>query len=360
MKIQWLFLFFVLLCSCHSAKKDIDIIVHKNQIILQNWTPKTSLSSYQEGTKLYVWDAEKKQVNHPPIAGELVQLKNRTIAYRPLFPLTEHTQYLLSVRTTRHDFEQIVEWRRGKTASPFVTSIYPTQDTLPENLLRMYIVFSQPMKTVGNLERIKLIDEHGQEVIGAIFNNVYELWDTEQRQLTIIFDPARVKTGLKANETMGRALQVGHQYTLVVDGLEDIHGQKLAQPFTKTIYVAHEDVTAPNTDQWTLTTPTAQSHAPLSVQFPAMIDRLSLFQRLKLTDRNGTAINGRIAIGKHEMEWIFTPDEAWEAGQYSIHINSRLEDPAGNNLNGLFDHDIGSLLNEKEGAIIRLTFQIAD
>ena len=71
----------------------------------------------------------------------------------------------------------------------------------------MYIQFSQPMKTKGNIEKIKLLNEQGIEVKGAIFNNVYELWDDSQTQLTIIFDPSRVKTGLIANETLGRSLK---------------------------------------------------------------------------------------------------------------------------------------------------------
>ena len=97
---------------------------------------------------------------------------------------------------------------------PRVTAIYPSGDTLPANLLRMYLHFSKPMKITGNLERIKLFDENNQEVIGAIFNHVFELWDDQQQQLTLIFDPSRVKTGLQANERMGRALQVGKQYAL--------------------------------------------------------------------------------------------------------------------------------------------------
>jgi len=57
---------------------------------------------------------------------------------------------------------------------PVVLAVYPTSNEVPENLLRMYIEFSQPMKTVGNIEKIKLIDEHKNEVKNVFFNNVHE------------------------------------------------------------------------------------------------------------------------------------------------------------------------------------------
>ncbi|MEM7513074.1 MAG: hypothetical protein AAF388_19250, partial [Bacteroidota bacterium] len=44
-----------------------------------------------------------------------------------------------------------------KERGPEISAIYPSADTLPENLLRMYIQFSSPMKTVGNLEKIQLL-----------------------------------------------------------------------------------------------------------------------------------------------------------------------------------------------------------
>ena len=104
----------------------------------------------------------------------------------------------------------------NETEIPVVTAIYPSADTIPANLLRMYLHFSKPMRITGNLEQIKLLDENNNEVVGAIFNNVYELWDDQQQQLTLIFDPARVKTGLVAHQQMGRALQSGKHYTLIV------------------------------------------------------------------------------------------------------------------------------------------------
>ena len=241
---------------------------------------------------------------------------------------------------------------------PEITAVFPSADTLPENLLRMYIHFSKPMKIIGNLEKIKLVDEKGQEVVGAIFNNVYELWDTEQKQLTLIFDPSRVKTGLIANQEKGRSLEVGKNYKLVIGQLEDVEGNKLKEIYTKSFVVSKQDRLSPNTALWKMKIPVTNTRSPFVVQFPAMLDRLSLLQRLQLTDKNNEPINGKVEIVEQEREWHFIPTEKWLSGDYILYVHGRLEDPSGNNLNGLFDHKIGSLKNEQEGFIEPINLKI--
>ncbi|MEM6380365.1 MAG: hypothetical protein AAF705_19405 [Bacteroidota bacterium] len=242
--------------------------------------------------------------------------------------------------------------------TPVITAIYPSSDTLPENLLRMYIHFSKSMKTLGNLEKIKLVDEEGQEVFGAIFNNAYELWDKEQKQLTLLFDPSRVKTGLSAHNEKGRSLRVGKNYKLLVGQLEDVEGKQLRAVYTKSFVVSQEDRLSPNTALWELKIPQANSLAPLIVRFPDMLDRLSLLQRLQLINESHQPIAGQVEILQRETEWQLMPSEKWVAGNYHLYIHGRLEDPSGNNLNGLFDHKVGSLKNKQEGVIETISITI--
>lgn len=243
-------------------------------------------------------------------------------------------------------------------SSPKVVNVFPTADTLPENLLRFYIQFSQPMKAVNNLEHIKLLDENGLEVQGAIFNNVYELWDEQQQQLTLILDPARVKTGLEANQKLGRALKPNKKYQLSIEKAEDIHGTPLAQKYTKEILITPLDTIIPDIKNWSIHPPFSNSRSPLIVGFPQSLDRLSLYHRIQILDSNGSRIPGTIEIGSQEKSWNFTPHKKWKKGTYSLAINSRLEDPAGNNINGLFDHKIGGLKKEKEGDILNLVVEV--
>jgi len=254
---------------------------------------------------------------------------------------------LLFLSCFQKDLNIVVE----NKAAPKILTIYPTKDSLPENLLRFYVQFSKPMKAVNNLESIKLLNEHGAEIKGAIFNNVYELWDSEQKLLTLILDPARVKAGLVANETLGRALEPGKQFQLIIEKAEDIYGRVLNKPFVKNIYVLKEDIKSPNIKNWKIIPPKADSKFPLSIQFPQTLDRLSLSHRIRLVTSDNKNLEGNIKIGNQEKEWMFYPKEKWQKGIYTLQVNSRLEDPSGNNLNGLFDHTVGSLLHKQEGMI---------
>lgn len=233
--------------------------------------------------------------------------------------------------------------------APKVEAIYPTADTLPENLLRFYIQFSHSMKAVDNLEHIKLMDDTGEELTGAIFNNVYELWDTEQKQLTLILDPARVKTGLIAHEKMGRVLKPGKRYQLVIEKAEDIYGNVLEAPFEKDIFISKEDVEVPKIENWEIVLPKPGSKQAIKINFSQILDRLSLYHKIRLVDEKGKEVYGKIEIGRLEKSWYFEPYEKWQKGIYTLLVNSRLEDPAGNNLNGLFDHKLGSLKSNNEG-----------
>ncbi|MEM6516782.1 MAG: hypothetical protein AAF688_11415 [Bacteroidota bacterium] len=241
---------------------------------------------------------------------------------------------------------------------PFVQAVYPTSSVLPENLLRVYIQFSKPMKTTGNIEKIKLIDEQGIEVKNIFFNNVHELWNKEQTQLTLILDPARVKKGLAINEALGYALKPNRKYILIIEDLEDVYHQKMRTSYKKSITAENADTQIPEPENWKLNIPEVKSKKSFVVRFPQILDYNSLRQRLIVTDIRNNPIEGVVSIQNQETQWSFQPKTYWESGDYILHINTRLEDPSGNNLNGLFDHKIGSLKYKKEGVIEKIPFTI--
>lgn len=249
----------------------------------------------------------------------------------------------------------------GKSADKetLVTQVFPSADTLPENLLRLYVLFSEPMKTVGNLEHIKLIDPEGNAIEGAIFNNVYELWSPDQKQLTLLFDPSRVKSGLAANESMGRALVPESTFELRIENLENTRHEKLEKPFVKRFFVTAADTLSPDTDRWNLILPKSQTREVLKIKFEDIIDQLSLHQRIAVVTSRKDVVEGKITLAENEKEWNFKPNQPWQQGDYFVYVNARLEDPAGNNLNGLFDHNVGSLKYEKEGENIRIPFYVS-
>lgn len=305
---------------------------------------------------VYLWNSDNNTISKTQVRGSF-NLEGNTLSFAPDFPLLEDTEYVMMNNEDKKVIHRF-SLPGNEKSELTVEAIYPSSDTLPENLLRMYIVFSQPMKTSGNLENINLLNDSGNTIEGAIFNNVYELWDATQKQLTIILDPARVKSDLVANKKLGRALKPGRFYHLKIDNVQDIFGQKIQSVYTKSFYVSEADIISPDINDWLISPPKPDTQEELTLRFPDAIDRMSLLNKIRIRDQNGLSIDGNISVKNKEQIWTFKPAEPWIAGSYELMVNSRLEDPSGNNLNGLFDHKVGSLKNDQEGLVEYLSFKV--
>jgi hypothetical protein len=344
--------------GCSKIDPKIEIPEGNESVIIKGWTPSESELNEPEIIDLRVWDETQQLAMQTRIEGDLMISNDKMSIFYPVFPLEVNTTYQLRIQASNLNITKIISIPDKERKQSYVTKIYPSADTLPENLLRMYVCFSQAMKTKGAIEYIKLYDENGHEITKAIFRNVFELWDADQKRLTILFDPARVKTGLRANLENGRALQKGKKYELIVEQAEDIYGNPIQAPFKKSFVVASVDLTIPDIKQWKLAIPHSHSREKFQISFPEILDHSSLSQRIYIKDPFGKFISGKIKIINKEKQWQLIPDTNWIPGEYTLQVNARLEDPAGNNLNGLFDHKIGSLKNEKEGEIISLNFKV--
>ena len=223
--------------------------------------------------------------------------------------------------------------------SPKVIAIYPSSDSIPVNILRFYIKFSSPMQEMDILKHIKLTNEEGKNITGVFFENQYELWNDERTEVTLIVDPGRVKLGLLANNTMGRAFDIGKTYTLSVDkGLMNFNDQTLEEVFVKKFIAVAEDTIPPKTEYWNLSLPKATTDDLLLIDFNDKIDHISATTLIKIFCKN-KEIKGEIALDNKEQRWSFKPDKKWEKGNYQIIIHPRLEDIAANSVNQIFDHN---------------------
>ena len=215
----------------------------------------------------------------------------------------------------------------------------PTVDTLPENLLRVYLEFSAPMAREHGRDFLKLLDEKGQEVTDAFLALDVDFWSPDGRRYTVFFDPGRVKRGILPNDLFGRALVPGHRFTIAVDPRwRDANGQPLASPFQHTFAVSGADMTPIRLEDWRIKAPAAGTRNPVVVTFPKPLDH-GLLQRALGVASGDVAIEGDIAIGDREMEWRFTPRVPWPARRFDLVVLSILEDPMGNKAGRSFDVD---------------------
>src|SRR4029450_9861973 len=106
------------------------------------------------------------------------------------------------------------------------------------------------------LQHVHLMDEAGREVPGAFLALDQELWDPERRRLTLLFDPGRVKRGVRTNVESGAPLVAGRRYRLAIDdGWTDGNGAQLASGFEHAFDVGEADRRSPDPNRWRLTRP---------------------------------------------------------------------------------------------------------
>jgi hypothetical protein len=219
-----------------------------------------------------------------------------------------------------------------------VVGVFPSGGEVPENQLRMYIVFSAPMGLRGGSEHVRLVDHTGRSVDDPFLPLDVDLWNEDRTRYTLLFDPGRVKRGILPNEEMGRALMVGQKYTLEVDeAWRDGSGQKLAAPFRREFRVAPAEEHAIDPATWRIDPPSDGTRGPLVVTFPRPLDYGLLQSAVAVSTARGDRVPGDIRIEAAETRWLFVPRAPWEAQEYRLVASSALEDVAGNRIGRPFE-----------------------
>jgi hypothetical protein len=284
----------------------------------------------------------------PPVAGRYA-VAGDVLRFTPLFPFDDGRRYDVALDGTRLPGAATAGWRGAATAvvglpavvrdpSTVVTHIYPSGDVLPANHLRMYVHFSAPMDGRSGHDYVVLLDDRGQEVVDAFLPLDADFWNDDRTRYTVFFDPGRVKRGILPNRQMGRALEAGRRYTLVIKReWRDGHGLPLKEEFRHEFAASPAIERALSMSDWRVTTPAAGTRDPVAVTFPDPLDH-GLLRRALGIARDGP-VDGEIAIESDETRWLFTPSVPWTAGDYDLVALAFLEDLAGNRIGRAFEVD---------------------
>jgi hypothetical protein len=286
--------------------------------------------------------------NAPPMLGSH-EVVDRSLRFVPQFPLDAGRQYQV-----RFDGGRVAGWDGGAVTvveavvgrpaaatqpTTAVARVYPSGETVPANMLRMYIEFSAPMGRPSGVEFIHLLDHDGQEIAGAVLPLDYEFWSPDHTRFTVFFDPGRVKKGILPNQQMGRPLEAGRTVTLVVDAAwRDANGLPLKEGYRRQFRVDAPEEKPLDTRGWAIAAPAAGSRAAMTATFPKPLDRGLLTRALSVT-RDGAPVEGDIVIDQAETRWSFAPKEPWRAGGYQLTALDILEDVAGNQIGRAFEVD---------------------
>jgi hypothetical protein len=328
----------MVLSSCDGNKKhdEVSIVIEEDRAVALT-IPSHLLEGLQNDdieNNLQVRMANKTET----MLGEY-QLHNYGILFKPLIELSPGETYHIIFKGKIIDALKIPE--RKIVSKTLLDGIYPESVTLPENLLKIYLQFSNPMRQGVSEKYLSILNSEGDTLQNVFLNLNTELWDEEGKQLTIWLNPGRIKRGLQPNENEGNPLKSGNSYTFSVSGeWTDIKGNKLAKSYSKDFITGPKDIISPNLTLWTINLPAAGSRQALKVDFNESLDHSLIRNTIIVIRRDGELIKGKILIKDEERSFLFYPDKPWTSGDYFLKTDSRLEDLAGNNLNRLFDRDI--------------------
>jgi hypothetical protein len=222
-----------------------------------------------------------------------------------------------------------------------VTNLNPGADTVPENLLRIYLHFSGPMSSTGGLDYVKLLDDRGREVKAAFLPLEADFWDRDRLRYTMFLDPGRVKQGILPNEQLGRALIAGRRYAIVVDSSwKDADGVRLVKSFRHEFYVSKAEEGIIDLRTWNVQEPKATKRDALIVTFPRPLDNGLLVRSLGVETSTGERVEGQVVTWNDDRSWEFKPRLPWRAGEYRLVVLTILEDPQGNQIDKPFEVDM--------------------
>lgn len=280
----------------------------------------------------------------PPLLGE-AKVASGVLRFTPRFPFTPGLTYRVTYADAKGDVSVPKLDRKPTTV---VEQVYPSAKELPENTLRHYIHFSTPMKRGGVYKHIKLYQGE-TEVKYPFLELDEELWTDDGKRFTLLFDPGRVKRGLKPREELGPPLEEGKKYTLVIDDAwEDEHGVRLKAPYRKEFTVGKPNETGIDPDKWTIVPPNLRARrvGPFQVQFDRPLDHALALRRIWVVGPDGKRLEGTAQTGADERSWSFVT-RGWAAGEYRLVIDTRLEDVCGNRVGEPFEVDVFKEVQQK-------------
>lgn len=274
------------------------------------------------------------------MAGRL-EIIDDGVLFRPRFPFLTGRGYALIAG------EEIafIDPMPTNAGTAKVLSIHPTASELPANNLKIYIEFSRPMSEGWALGSIHILDAEGVPLEGILLSTP-ELWDHGHRRLTVLFEPGRIKRGLGPNREAGPPLVAARPVVVVVDSnFADSRGRPLRSEARRRYHIGPAIRARVDPALWRHRSPVAGAQEALTVGFDRPLDRALLGHCLRVLDAGGNTLAGRPSIGRGERSWRFVPSTPWALGSYSVEIDPRLEDLAGNSLVRVFDRDLSQVMD---------------
>ncbi|WP_455170338.1 hypothetical protein [Aegicerativicinus sediminis] len=334
-KIKYTLIFFLLLIfwSCRQHKTiDIPEIVYEGREAVS-----VKFYSNEETTDLHV---TIKGDQNPPILGNLLW-KTDHFEFVPLIPFTPGLTYSLKSKEEELiSFEIPLQSKQNARLQYW----FPQKDTVPQNLLKMYLGFSEQMNKVQDpLQYIKVKDLSNGEVVPIFLSLENHLWNKDNTELTLWLDPGRIKKDLIPNKESGTPLIANKKYEFIIsEQWPTASGASLDHSYSRTFIVTAADNNKLDINKIQLNSIQSNTLRNLNINFNDTWDLIVAMDAIQILKENGDFVEGELEPVQNLYGLKFKPHKNWQPGKYAILIETRAEDLAGNNLLRLFDTDLTS------------------
>jgi len=231
--------------------------------------------------------------------------------------------------------------------APLLLAVHPETESVPSNLLRLYVDFSRPMAGDDAFEHIQILDAAGRPIEDAF--RELELWSHDNRRLMLYVHPGRVKTGLALGDQFGPVIEEGKSYTFrITPGMKARNGRTSPSAISRPLRVGPPDHEPPDAARWIL----VATRERLQIDLDEWLDQAGLEEFLSVEGRPGRWV----VSGRH---LTFVPRQRFSPGRYRLFVDARLEDLAGNNFVKPFETRSGSTpLPSERPAFVTRVFEV--
>ncbi|MEM8728705.1 MAG: hypothetical protein AAGF79_02215 [Pseudomonadota bacterium] len=213
-----------------------------------------------------------------------------------------------------------------------VSQVAPSGDHWPANTLRFHISFATPMARGQVEDFVSLIDAAGRTVPRAFLNLGVELWSADQKRLTVMFDPGRLKRGVGPNAKLGAPLVEGETYAIRVSAsMADATNRPLSSTTEHWFVAGPAEHRSLNATDWLL----SRTSNEIRVRFDRSMDTQSVVSMLRLREVGGDLVAKQSVFVGNSLIWHWPgmdPDKDFE-----LVVGPGLEDVSGNTICAPFD-----------------------
>lgn len=332
-----LFFFILMLPACNETQSPgIQVLWNRKQAVSVR-IPTTILPASADSIPRFLQVRAAGDTTATAIMG--TYLVGKDILFEPLIPFSHGMQYEIFFKTKKLGVFSIP--LTDTTDLPKLTEIYPGVDTVPENLLKIYLQFSHPMQEGRSAGFIRLVRNTTDTLQNVFLDLQPELWNEDRTVLTIWLDPGRIKRALQPNLRLGIPIHEKENYRLVISRRwKDAQGIPLQKDYIHSFVAGSRDSLGPDPSKWIIQVITVAPKQVIEIDLTKPLDHFLVAECLHISDPKGTPVKGNFEITRKDDRCRFFPEKPLRPGTYTLRVETKLEDLAGNNINRPFDRDI--------------------